>query len=437
MKDVVLPDRPVGQQLAYYLERIASGGEGASESDRERFDPDRTGRTDPTTSEGWRWLKEQIGEFRLTSVEDEDEYRLTATLAGAGDKRWRLSFEVAETPPHRIGRIVLERAHGSEVSVREASEADAAILADIERRCPIELGDRSITFDRGDDYFAFARLMEDVVVGLASFEGTPAAINCGALHSVRIGGVERRVRSAIHTRVLPEHQRKGLAGAVGQVFREKYPEGSSDCSSAYVSVDNAAMQKGFKYMSDIWQTRALRCLLDCASLSGPPTGRPAVPNDAVRISEILNSCHDAEEYFLPYTTEFLTSRLERAPQQYTWGHVRLTDNAVAGVWPAGESITVAIESGGERRESRRGLVLDYGFRPGGDAELEALLRSWCRELADLDFDSLSIFTSERSPGYELLHGLAYQIDAFHFWTPGLPPPRGHAARGLYTDQVYF
>ena len=430
-----LPDRPVGRQLAYFLECIATASERVSAADRERFDPDWSGRFDPTAPETWRRLKDQLGDFRLASVEDEAECKLVVTLE-AGAKRWQISFNVAEEPPHRIGRVRIERALAPGVTSREATEADAPALAEIERRSPVQLGDSSVTFDRGDDYFAFARLMEDVTVGLAFDGGVPAAINCGAAHTVRLGLVERRVMTAIHTRVLPEHQRKGLWGAVNRVFDEKWPEGF-DCSRGYVSVDNAAMQKGFQETPGKWQSRSLRALLDCDALAGPPTGRSAVPDDAASIVEILNACHDAEECFLPYTVESLTARLERAPKQYSCQRVWLAGRAVVGVWPAGESVRMIIERDGDRSESRRGLVLDYGFLAGAEDQLESLLRAWCAELAGRGFDTLSIMTSELSPGYDLLRGLARDIDAFDFWTPGLEPPHGHAERGLYTDQVYF
>ena len=53
------------------------------------------------------------------------------------------------------------------------------------------------------------------------------------------------------------------------------------------------------------------------------------------------------------------------------------------------------------------------------------------------FDTLSLFTSERSPGCDRLRELAASIDAFDMWTPGIAPPQGAAERGLYVDQVYF
>ena len=241
MNAPALPDRPVGRRLAYYLECIATGGEGLTEADRDRFQESPNPSFDPISPETWQRLKKQLGDFQLAGLEDKAECKLVAILDGGG-KRWEMSFEVAEEPPHRIGRVMIQRALDPDVTVRKATAADAPALAEIERGCPIQLGDTAITYDRGDDYFAFARLMEDVTVGLAFDAGVPAAINCCAVHSVRIGGVEQRVKTAIHTRVLPAHQRKGLWGAVNRVLNESYPDGSYACSRAYVSIDNAAMQ---------------------------------------------------------------------------------------------------------------------------------------------------------------------------------------------------
>jgi len=58
-----------------------------------------------------------------------------------------------------------------DVTVSEASEGDAAALSDLERRCPIVMGDTSMTIDRGTDYFAFTRLMEEAIVSIAPLAG--------------------------------------------------------------------------------------------------------------------------------------------------------------------------------------------------------------------------------------------------------------------------
>ncbi len=438
---LALPDTPAGRQLQWYLATIAAAGEGASwAADRDRLAPTFDGGPLPNANadyvEGWRNLSRRIGPFEVASIDETADLAIAVTL-DAGGKRWRAACEVEAQAPHCITSIVLQRLFDFDVSVREATEADGPALAEIERRCPIVLSDRSVTFDRGDDYFAFARLMEDVTVGLGLVEGVPAAINCGAVHNVRIGGEELRVMTAIHTRILPEHQRKGLWGAVSDVLSQKYPRHTIAGSRGYVSVDNAAMQQGFANMPDKWPAPALRAQLSCDSLAGPAAGRPATPADALRIVEILNACHDGEEQYLPYTVESLTARLERAPAQYSWERVWLSERTVAGVWPAGESIRVIIESNGRRAESRRGLVLDYGFLPGAEDELEALLRGWCGWLAGRGLDTLSIFTSALSPGYDRLRGLASEVEAFDFWTPGIAVPPGASERGLYVDQVYF
>ena len=76
------------------------------------------------------------------------------------------------------------------------------------------LGETEVYFDRGDDYLAFSRLMEDCTIGIASVDGVPAAVSCGAKHTVRIGGVLRPLLTVSHLRVLPEHQRKGWGRAL-------------------------------------------------------------------------------------------------------------------------------------------------------------------------------------------------------------------------------
>ncbi len=434
-----LPDSPAGQQLRWYLDRLAGAGEGVSAADRDRLASSLFPRWVPTgdsAAEGWKRLAKQMTPFQLTSVQSDGDYVVTVEVETPINKRWRLRCEVETEKPHAICGLDWQRLFEFNVEVREATEADSQVLAEIERRSPIVLDDRTVTFDRGDDYFAFARLMEDVTVGLGFVDGVPAAINCGAMRKVLVGGKETPMMTAIHTRVLPEHQKKGLWGAVSRILGEKYQLGSIG-SQGFVSVDNAAMQRGFANTPNKWPLQALRCQLRCAELGGPPMGRPASPEDAPRIIELLNRTHRGEEMYLPYTHESLLARLQRAPKQYSWDRMWVTDGAVAGVWLAGESIRVIVEKDGRRTESRRGLVLDYGFAAGAEDELEGVLRAWCARLADNGLDTLSIFTSKLSLGYERLSALASDVDAFDMWTPGIPVPERASARGLYVDQVYF
>ena len=141
--------------------------------------------------------------------------------------------------------------------------------------------------------------------------------------------------------------------------------------------------------------------------------------------------------FVPYTAERLAARLARAPDLYGWDQVWLADGAVLGVWPAGRALRVVTERDGVQTRSDPGLVLDYAFAPGAEAPFEGLLRAWCGWLWARGLDRLSLFTSPRGPGADLLTALADQVEPYNMWTPGVPVPEGAERRGLYVDPIYF
>ena len=435
-----IPDNPAGRQLAWYLERVSSAGEGASEAELDARCALNMSVRAPfpyrheVMSGGWQRCHESYGDFKIASVEEVSDFHVTVVQTSARRNfgcRWR------SRRSNRIG-LPCSRASVSwmfDVVSREATLADAAVLADIERRCPIVLSDGvTMTIERGDDYFAFTRLMDDFLVALGFVDGKPAGVNVAALHTVRVGGRDYRIQAFAHLRILPEHQKKGLWGAINRVFDEKYPEEFG--STAYPSVDNAAMLRGFAG-APRWSMHQIRAQLLCAPLAGPQIGRPATPRDAPRIVEILNATHERDEMYLPYTVESFTARVERSPRDYSWDRVRMTDRAVVGVWPAGDTVRFIIESKGNRVESRRGLALDWGFLPGAEDEFEALLRAQCGWLNDRGLDRLSVFTSEASAGYERVRALASELERFVVISFGIPEPPGAATRGLYVDPIYF
>ena len=434
-----MPDTPAGRQLRWDLTMRMTEGEGASIDDLSRFAPTLTNwkgvETTERVREIWRDNAKWIGEIVDVSLESASEFSGKALLATSKGRKWALSIDVEPVPPHRITRWELERQHEFQLDVREAGEADAAILADIERRCPIVLGETEVYFDRGDDYLAFSRLMEDCTIGIASVDGVPAAVSCGAKHTVRVGGVLRPIITVSHLRVLPEHQRKGLWGAANRALNKYWP--AVDGSNAYISEDNAGMRHGFANTPNKWDVPVLRMQLPCVALAGPAAGRPATPSDAETIVGLLNAFHGAEEMFVPYTTASLTARLERASAQYGWDKMWLADGALVGVWPAGNSLRVVSQTKGVRTESVRGVVLDYAFAPGAEATFEALLRAWCGWLAARSMDRLSIFTSPPSPGADALRALASEVEAFTMWTPGIEAPADADRHGLYVDPIYF
>jgi GNAT superfamily N-acetyltransferase len=435
-----LPDTAAGRQLAWWLEMIADEGVRVTPADRDRFAPAMHGQVvelfDPDHMHAiWKRDAARLGAPVELSVTRSSAHDIAVDFAGANGRKWTVSVSVEPEPPHRMATFRLERRHDFQLEVREATPADALILADIERRCPIVMGDTKVWFERGSDYFAFARLMEDCTIGLASVDGVPAAVSCGAEHQVRVGGVMKKTVTVSHLRVLPEHQRKGLWGAANRVLEKYWPR--VDGSNAYIAVDNAPMQHGFEGTPNKWPQTVQRVSLDCQALAGPGVGRAATPRDAGEIVRRLNAFHGGEEMFVPYTEARFTARLARAPDLYGWDKVWMTEGAVLGVWPAGNALRSIAETGGVRAETVPALVLDYAFAPGAEAEFEALLRAACARLAPQGMETLLIYTSPASTGSALIRGLARSTGEFFMWTPGIPVPPGAEARGLYVDPVYF
>ena len=142
-----IPDSPAGRQLAWYLERVSTGVEGSSEDElgarcalnmvvRAPFPYPHEVHTG-----GWKRCNLSYGDFRVASVEEVSDFHVAVMLESTSDKKFRLSCEVEDSEPHKITVLTRERILDFDVVSREATIADAAALADIERRCPIVLGD--------------------------------------------------------------------------------------------------------------------------------------------------------------------------------------------------------------------------------------------------------------------------------------------------------
>jgi len=326
-----------------------------------------------------------------------------------------------------------------DVVVREATLADGPLLAEIERNAPLVFADgRSIAIDRGDDYFAASRLMGDVTVMLAEVDGEPAGAICGALHPVLLGGLERRMLYIHHARILPRFQNTGLGRRISPALMERLKPLGYDSPYWYIAPANARSQSFARNSPGKWSVGPSWITLSCHNNAGPAFGREATPADAHEIVHILNSCHEGEEMFFPYTAESLAERLSRDPSQYGWPNLWLGDGAVAGVWPEGNWISVrSTDPAGNTTVSRGAAVLDFGFLPGAGAELRVLLRSWCAWLAARGMVELTAFTSRGARSRPALKGMKGEMSDFDLWTPALPEPPGTTKHGLYVDHIYF
>lgn len=362
----------------------------------------------------------------------------SVVLVGADAKRWALRCWVHAEPPHRITGSRLLPAPPEGMSIRNATEADAEALAELERRSPLRLGEGGrllMTFDRGDDYFASARLMEDVTVYLAEVAGSVAGVYWGALQPVLVDGEPKRLFLEHHVRIDPETARGGVFWALCNYGRDAYAR-TADTIAFYVSPDNFAVRKFVEGVPS-WSVQPLRALMRCASGSSGPIGRVATPADAELIAEVLNTAHRGEELFVPYTADSLTARLERSPDQYTWSSLRIGPGDAAVVGVGASAMTVTKEHDGVVERTCRASVLDAGFVPGEEETFRGLLGAWGAELTARGVSHLALFTSAGTAAHDVAVPLAEIIEPFDFWAFDLEEPPRLAANGFYVDPVYF
>ena len=83
--------------------------------------------------------------------------------------------------------------------------------------------------------------------------------------------------------------------------------------------------------------------------------RRVVIAEGIHVSRLKRNLHPLFGRVAPRSRQL--PLLARAPQEYAWEQVWLTDDAVVGVWPAGESIEVIVERDGRRTVSLRVLAL--------------------------------------------------------------------------------
>jgi hypothetical protein len=372
--------------------------------------------------------------FIVESLVASTDESADAVVVAADEKRWALTCWVPAGDGRIDGcRIVQAPPQGT--VVRDATSEDAAVLADLERRSPLRLGDRRMTFDRGEDYFASARLMEEVTIYVAEVDGVIAGVYWGAQQPVLVDGRPRLLFLEHHVRIDPETRRGGVFWALVVYGRDTYAR-SADTIAFYVSPDNAAVRK-FVEGTPSWSVQPTRVLIDCRQGAGQQPRPRATPADAEEIVEILNAAHDREELFVPYTVDSLRSRLERAPDQYGWSSIRLRDGAVVGVGESGVQVTISDEAGTEPEVTCRSLVLDHGFRDGSERAYVDLLRDTAAELAGEGRTHLAAFTCANTRTHDPLRSLADRSEPFDFWAFAIEEPPGLATRGHYVDPIYF
>ncbi len=308
------------------------------------------------------------------------------------------------------------------MNIREATRADNAALCALEARTPLNIGDSPL-FIKRDNFFETHDLQERTVVMLAEEGGEIAGVCAGALHSAPLAGQERLLLYIHHERIAPEHQRKGLGGELTRSISEYWKQRDAaniDSSYYFIAVENRQSRNfAERGGNKPWPRPACMCVLsaDGAPAAGVPRQIGAGPTfDIVRL---INATHLGEELFKPYEHVDFGGRLSR-DFSYGWGDIfgRFQGDklvAVAGLW--------------------RGTLADYGYEPGAEGEMVALLRSLLPLTERRGYHGLMCFPDPRSQLFAALKGVPHSTTELCFYVPRVEAPAEVPA--IYIDPVYF
>jgi hypothetical protein len=327
--------------------------------------------------------------------------------------------------------------------IRQATPADNDALIDLERHAPLDLGDRTVVFDRSPNYFAHQEMQEHGHVMVAEDEGRLIAAVAGAWRDVMIDGTRRRLLYVHQGRTLPERRREHVATDL--VIRSFLLAKEEGVETPYwlISPDNST-SLAFNRQVEVesWPVEGRIDGFDVSARRPADQRVGAVgPNDLPRVLELVNATHNGREMFLPYTMESLQRRLQQCGS-YSWQQWRGYRSqqglvAVAGMWDFNRSlkITERSKSGDSVHVSAPAFVLDYGYRDGAEEAMVEVFFALMEAAAQAERNDLSIALPVERRLYALMAVLPHSTTLFHILTPGIPTPKGIEG-SVYLDPVY-
>jgi Acetyltransferase (GNAT) domain len=328
--------------------------------------------------------------------------------------------------------------------IREATPSDNDALIDLELRSPLDLGDRTIVFDRSPNYFAHQEMQEHTRVMVAEDEGEIVAAVAGAWRDVMIGGERHRLLYVHQGRTLPKRRREHVATDL--VIRTYLLAREEGVETPYwlISPDNSTSLAFNRQVEvEAWPVEGRIDGFDVAARRPAGSEVDTVgPNDLPRALELINETHRGREMFMPYTAESLEGRL-RHSASYSLQHWRGYRSrkglvAVAGMWDFGRSlkITERSKSGNSVHVSIPAFVLDYGYVTGAEEAMVEVFFALMGTAADAGRNELSIALPLERRLYSLMADLPHSSTLFHILTPRLKTPISLEG-SVYLDPVYI
>lgn len=327
--------------------------------------------------------------------------------------------------------------------IREATVDDNDALIELERQSPLDLGDRTLVFDRSPNFFAHQEMQEHSRVMVAEEEGRLVAVVAGAWHDVMIEGQRRRLLYVHQGRTLPEHRRRHIATDL--VIRTFLLARDENVETPYwlISPDNGtslAFNRQIEVESWPVDGRIDGFHVAAARTPAREVG-PLAANDLPQVLDLVNATHSGREMFLPYTAESLQRRLQRSPH-YSWQHWRGYRSraglvAAAGMWDFNRSLRMieCSKAGETLHTSAPAFVLDYGYSEGAEEAMAEVFMSLMEAAAHKERNDLLIALPVERRLFAMMEGIPHTTTLFKILTPNIPTP-ADISGSVYLDPVY-
>ena len=326
--------------------------------------------------------------------------------------------------PDRIERQIqwFRRFTSGDLRGRSATLADNDALAELFDRSPEQVGDWLVFTERSPNAFAQFGLQRNVQLSVIA-DGSRLIASVGwAQRNVLVAGKPTSVSYGQALRVDPDYQRQGLGD---QVRRLPWViDGSVPTQFQYdfMRTENAAVANWWKHFEpdpELYPPSESPTRQDdpatvtvteipAAVHPRPEHIRNTRPADVDRCAELINATHAGQDLFRPYSREFLEDILNEgfwgelpswAIQQsvYGWPDHYVCESggrivACAGLWDRGANLRSRWQKQGESqsRTVSETSVLDFGYSPGEEGAMAALLTFLLDRTATLGRDHLAI-----------------------------------------------
>jgi hypothetical protein len=367
-----------------------------------------------------------------------------------------------------IGRQLdtFERLLVGPVRAREATWRDGEALVDLYANAPEDFGEVELIVERAPNPFAQFRLQEHGNMQVLDCRGVLLAAAAHSTRNALVNGQRLAVHMMSAWRVRKGFRGYGLsrllqfsAGPASSWFGTVtyWYERSGNASQGWLDkirseVDSRGNDKvaGLSTTVDIFST------VRAEPSPSLRRFRPAEEKDLSCCVELINRTHRGLDLFRPYTVEFLEGRLDDpcwGPKPGFWMPVYGWDDywvvetngtivACGGLWDRGRDIRERwrVKEGHDEQIVEATALLDWGYAPGHEDAMAALIREFLRRSAELGRSHLLAPLEFAASVRELLRGLEPKSETRALRCMGFEDGTVHVRPEVtrpYTDLAYW